>query len=318
MDVLLFTPISELKLSIQKSWVTPYLVRLQNELKNKGIRFKPHFWLSDEWFCPDGITGFALPFYIVNKKLLKLARQEIFVVEGADERVIMKYLRHECAHALDNAFHLRKRKRRQKLFGISSKRYPESYKPKITQNKFVKHIDPAYAQAHPEEDWAETFAVWLDPKSDWRKKYKIGKVREKLDYMEEVMQSIKNKKQICKNNDKIDSYKEIKITLGEFFEKRRRGHGIHKKIYAQKLNKIFNGFNRKSASTYLKNNRKSISKELLKLPNTNSYQVDMILGKMIAYCSEHKLRLNEDRELIPRIKRQFIALMRAGEDKVIM
>ena len=83
----------------------------------------------------------------------------------------MKILRHEAGHAIDNAYKLRQRRRRQQMFGPSYMQYPEYYTPKPYSKSFVLHLDSWYAQSHPDEDFAETFAVWLTPESDWRARY---------------------------------------------------------------------------------------------------------------------------------------------------
>ncbi|MCK7497714.1 MAG: putative zinc-binding metallopeptidase [Comamonadaceae bacterium] len=59
----------------------------------------------------------------------------------------------------------------RRRFGRASRHYPESYLPRPGSRNYVVHLDHWYAQSHPAEDWAETFAVWLDPRSRWRERY---------------------------------------------------------------------------------------------------------------------------------------------------
>ena len=170
-DKLLDLRMSELDLSIEGSVLQKRIADLEAELAARGIVFRPHFWLSDEWFTPDGVPGIAIPFYLAHPRLARLEQQQMLEVEGGTPSWCMRILRHELGHAIDNAYLLRRRRRRQALFGSSSIDYPEFYTPKPYSRSFVLHIDNWYAQSHPDEDFAETFAVWLNPRSDWRRRY---------------------------------------------------------------------------------------------------------------------------------------------------
>lgn len=146
------------------------LERLHAELQGKGLRLKPHAWLSTEWFSPDGVPGIALPFYLAHPRLMKLERKQMLDVEGGTERSCMKILRHEAGHAIATAFRLPYRRGYQRTFG-TSRPYPTYYKPRPVSRKYVLHLDHWYAQSHPSEDFAETFAVWLSPRNRWRQRY---------------------------------------------------------------------------------------------------------------------------------------------------
>jgi len=191
---------------------------VQNELDAKGLNFKPHYWISDEFFSPDGVPGVALPFYLFNAKLMELEKEKIGEVEGGTKEWLLKILRHEVGHAIDNAFGLRKLKQRQLIFGKSGTDYPESYLPKIYSKNYVLHLDNHYAQAHPDEDWAETFAVWLTPKSNRKKGYQNWPAYKKLVYLDEVMENLKGKKARVINKKKHYSLKNIKMTNGKHYQ----------------------------------------------------------------------------------------------------
>lgn len=185
----------DLNLSLRKSRLTPFIKKLYKELSEKDLRFKPHFWVADEWFATDGIPGIALPFYLTHDRLIDLHIRQLGDAEGSDPIECMKLLRHEAGHALDNAFHLRRLRKRQKLFGLSSTPYPDHYYPKLGYKNFVYHLNPWYTQAHPDEDWAETFAVWLATKKSWKKQYKRWPLAlEKLTFIENTMQKLQGQK----------------------------------------------------------------------------------------------------------------------------
>ena len=186
-EKLLDLRISQLGVAIEGSVLETRIAELQRELDARGLTFHPHFWLSAEWFSPDGVPGVAIPFYLAHPRLERLERAQMLEVEGGNEAWCMKILRHEAGHAIDNAYKLRQRRRRQQLFGPSYMQYPEYYTPKPYSKSFVLHLDSWYAQSHPDEDFAETFAAWLTPDSDWRARYAGWPALKKLEYMDGLM-----------------------------------------------------------------------------------------------------------------------------------
>ena len=155
--------ICDLDLRIEGSEIERHLGTLYAELALHGFVFRPHCWLSDEWFSPDGTPGFAVPFYLAHPRLKRLEQDMMLEVEGGAEEHCLELMRHETGHALANAYRLHRRRDWQRHFGKSTQQYPKSYTPKPYSKRFVVHLDNWYAQSHPDEDWAETFAVWLRP-----------------------------------------------------------------------------------------------------------------------------------------------------------
>ncbi len=153
----------DLGLATEGTGLEERIEQVCGELTARGLRFRPHFWLSDDWFTPDGIPGVAIPFYLAHPRLAQLERAKMLEVEGGTPEWCLRILRHEAGHAIDNAFRLRRRRRRIKLFGKSSEPYPEHYAPRPYSKSYVIHLDAWYAQSHPDEDFAETFVVWLHP-----------------------------------------------------------------------------------------------------------------------------------------------------------
>ena len=161
----------DLKLSIEGTDLQRADRKLYGELATRGIRFRPHCWLSQEWFSPDGIPGIAIPFYLAHPRLVAIERRLMREVEGGNRNWLMRILRHEAGHAIDSAYRLRRRRRWREIFGPASLPYPDTYRPRPGSRRFVQHLGAWYAQAHPTEDFAETFAVWLKPRSTWRREY---------------------------------------------------------------------------------------------------------------------------------------------------
>ena len=52
-DKLLDVRMCDLGVTIDGTPLERRITQVQQELTDRGINFKPHFWLSDEWFTPD-------------------------------------------------------------------------------------------------------------------------------------------------------------------------------------------------------------------------------------------------------------------------
>ena len=180
--------ISELGLSIRGSRVERIVKQLEAELAAKGLAFTPVVYLSDQWGCPDGTPLIGVPFYLVDARLERIEEEMSGAVE--DDAEAMRYLRHECGHAINYAFALYERPEWRATFGSFSKPYRERYGVDPFSRAYVRHILGWYAQKHPDEDFAETFAVWLTPDVDWRRDYAGWPALAKLEYVDRVMSEL--------------------------------------------------------------------------------------------------------------------------------
>ena len=185
---LLSQRISELGLSIRGTLVEQLVERLYRELDQRGLAFRPPVYLSDQWGCPDGTPLIGVPFYLADPRLTKLEEEMAVDVEG--ELDAMRYLRHEAGHAFNYAYRLYERADWHALFGPYSRPYRERYKADPFSRQYVRHILGWYAQKHPDEDFAETFAVWLTPDVDWRSEYAGWPALVKLEYVDAVMREV--------------------------------------------------------------------------------------------------------------------------------
>ncbi|MEE9595531.1 MAG: hypothetical protein V3V96_02025, partial [Acidiferrobacterales bacterium] len=147
---LLDTRICDLDLRIEDSELEARIRQLRKELRDQGFVFRPHFWLSDEWYSPDGAPGVGIPFFVAHARLKSLENERMLEVEGGTRDWCMKLLRHETGHAVVNAYQLHRRRSWQQHFGKSSVKYPDSYLPRPYSKRFVIHLDNWYAQSHPD------------------------------------------------------------------------------------------------------------------------------------------------------------------------
>ena len=288
----------DLKLSINGSLIEPKINRLYKELDKKYIRFKPHFWISDDWFCPDGIPGVAIPFFLVHPKLKKLEKDFVMEVEGGEQRWCMKLLRHESAHAIANAYKLTQRKDWRKVFGNPNSAYHDSYVPKPYSKRFVINLPGWYAQSHAHEDWAETFAVWLNPDSQWQSRYANWPALKKLQFVDQLMEEIHDKKPLIWNKRIDHPLEKIRITLDEYYQDKMQRYGIdHAEFFDIDLRKLFATAEEASradkASRYIRQIKKPVMDIVQRWTGEYKYRINEVLQDMIKRCDELDLRLDE-------------------------
>ena len=225
-QILLQLPLNRLPLQRTNPYIKRAIGQLKRELKRRGLTFVPHIWISNDWFCPDGVCGFAIPFYLFHETLLKMEREKMGYAEGENYSQLLKLLRHETGHAFENYYGARSHPLRRKFFGLShSHEYPASYQPVLFSSHYIHHLGEGYAQSHPDEDFAETFATWLAmPKMEWSKKYRQKKsILRKLEAIEKIVKDCQTRAPL-----KRCSYKEFepvdkdKRTLQEYFQEKTR------------------------------------------------------------------------------------------------
>lgn len=310
-EQLLDLRLCDLPVQIEGTLLAERVERLYGELDARGIRFKPHVWLSEDWFTPDGVPGFAIPFYLAHPRLMKLERKQMLEVEGGAEGECLRIMRHEVGHALSNAFRLHYRKSWRELFGSFARPYPDSYKPKPHSRKYVLHLKAWYAQAHPAEDFAETFAVWLKPNSRWRNYYKDWPALMKLEYVDELMREIGASAPQNRRRKKVEELSQIKQTLREHYRNKREHYAFRLPAYYDKdLQRIFSAELRHkscpSAAIFLRRFRRELCHAVAEGTGVYSYAVNQVLEHMAARCKELKLRVVTSED---NAKRQVLIML---------
>lgn len=323
-EELLSTRICDLPLSLKKSWVGGCVSKLYLELENKDIRLKPHVWISDDWFSPDGVAGFAVPFFILHPRLIALETEMIGEAEGGDRNWCMMLMRHEVGHCIDNAYHLRKNKRRQLLFGLTSTPYPDSYKPNVRSRQYVRHLDGHYAQAHPDEDWAETFAVWLTPRSAWRKTYADWPAIKKLNLLNEMMMDIQGRRPITHRRSKMDDITRLKMTLGDYYKEKRKRFGLNKSSpFKTDLKKIFSPKGELPAWRFVNESKGQIIGQVAKNTRLQHYKIKRMLREVQDTCRQENLKVNKHlgesrKQLIDLMTKKSEGFMKSTSPRIIM
>ena len=293
---LLDVRLCDLNVRFERTPLQSCIRQIYAELDQRGMRFRPHFWVSEEWFTPAGVPGCAVPFFLLHPRLRRLERSQMLEVEGADRAQCMRLLRHEVGHAIDHAYRLNLRRKRQQLFGKSSKRYPESYLPKPHSRNFVHHIDYWYAQAHPDEDFAETFAVWLRPRSNWRRIYEGWPAMRKLQYVDELMSEIAGETAPVRSRKYVDPISDIRKTLREYYAEKQGRYGAEfPNVYDSDLLRLFSAapqhHKREAAASFLRRISPEIRRAVSQWTGHYAYSLDQVLREVIGRCRELKLRV---------------------------
>jgi hypothetical protein len=310
-EKLLDLRLCDLAVTIPGSSLEPRIAELYANLEERGLPFRPHFWLSDEWFTPDEVPGIAAPFYLAHPRLARLELAQMYEVEGGTPEWCMKILRHEAGHAIDNAYRLRRRRERLQLFGYSSRTYPEYYTPRPYSKSFVLHLDSWYAQSHPDEDFAETFAVWLNPASDWQARYAGWPALQKLDYMNKLMTELAGKPPLVTTRRTVDPVGRLRRTLRLHYERKRKRHGLmHPDFYDRDLRKLFSADpafrTNMKASRFIARVRKEARRMVASWTGEYQYTIDRVIEAMIGRCNELNLRLSLPED---RARQDFLVLL---------
>jgi hypothetical protein len=308
---LLETRLCDLELNLRGGFLEPLLKEIRKELRDRGLLFRPHFWLSDEWFTPDGVAGIAIPFYLAHPRLARLEQNQMLEVEGGTPEWCLRILRHEVGHAIENAYRLKRLRKRVQLFGRSSQKYPEDYAPRPYSKSYVTHLGYGYAQSHPDEDFAETFAVWLTPGSDWAQRYAGWKALRKLTYMDELMRSLVGQPPRVTRRREIEPLHVLRKTLLEHYERRRETYGVEEpELYDRDLRRLFSSApehaRNPSAARFISRMRREARRLVRRWSGVYQYTVDQVLGEMIGRCRALSLRLTGTED---QTRQEFLVLL---------
>jgi hypothetical protein len=286
----------DLGLRIDGTWIDECLSDLGEDLARREILFRPHAWLSTDFFVPDDIPGIAIPFYLAHPRLMQIERKQMLEVEGGTRQELMQILRHECGHAFDNAYALLREPGRRELFGNASKRYPEHYRPNPASRKFVQHLRLYYAQSHPLEDFAETFAVVIGSRGGgWRKRYADWPALKKLEFMDQLLEQHRGKQPTHRKFRKPDSLPTLAMTLREYYaDKRERYLVSYPDIYDRDLRRLFTDDPKyrdaELASRFLRRNSSEIRRLVANWTGEYQFTLEQVLKDMIGRSRELKLR----------------------------
>lgn len=219
------------------------VLQVKHEVRKKGLKyFWPAIFVGSEWYSPEDLNSVAIPFYLLDPQLLELEKKVMGEAEGENINSFLKLLRHEVGHAFEHAYGLSKLPQWQMIFGDPNTKYnPHSYTYQAYSRKFARNLSGCYGQVHPSEDFAESFAVWLTPRSNWRKKYCASPViLSKLKYIDSLVASLKNRRPLKVAKDPYLQDELLSSSLENLYRSRIRELGSDSQFYFDRaLKKIF-------------------------------------------------------------------------------
>ena len=291
-------PIRDLGLRIEGSPLEPFVQRLYRELESKQLmKFHPACYLTDEWGCPSGEPVIGIPFYLAHPELARLEKE---INDLEDAREIMMYLRHEAGHAFNYAYRLHRTPEWKQLFGPFRRPYHDNYRPIPFSRNHVRYLAGWYAQKHPDEDFAETFAVWLTPRSGWRTRYRGWGAMAKLRYMDRIARALRNADPLRRRGETDVTVDEMEMTVTEFY--RRNGEEISLGDLAldADLRDIFdNSRRRKSAihaQQFLHEHRKTVVDKVAYWTGAQRPLIKKLIEAIEKRAGELKLLADSNRE----------------------
>lgn len=292
----------DLGLQIKGTPLETLVNKFFDELKDKGFVSLPTCYLGDEWFSPDGVPAIAIPFYLAHPKLHQLEQKMMLEVEGSSDKECLKLLRHECGHAIIHAFNLTRRPTWRKIFGDADSPFEDYYRFMPYSRSYVQHLKNWYAQSHPEEDFAETFAVWLG-NQNWKDFYASWPAIKKLEYVDKLMQDVMGKPFTARKSHLLSHVDRLKRTLKSHYEKR-------KKLYAQDEEEYFDNdliqiftkqeidSTHRKADEFLRKNRRIIMNSVAKWTHERKFVIRQLLSKLIRRCQKLSLTRNTDDDTV--------------------
>jgi len=301
-EELLQVRLKDLGLKIPGTWLEDRMVQLHKEMEAKGVIARAHAWLSDEWFSPHASPGIAFPFYLAHPRLMRLERKMMLEAEGGTKRECMRILRHEAGHVVQRIYNVHRRKRWQDLFGNSTVPYPDHYRPNPASRRYVLHLRRWYAQSHPDEDFAETFAVWMTPGANWRTKYANWPALKKLEYVDELMRELSEMKVPSKPRIEVDPLSTLSMTLKQHYDDKRERYAVDMpSMFDRDLKRMFSDDpahrSAPAAAAVLRRNRAKIRNSVARWTGEYPVALDIAMDDMIERCRALKLRApgSEDR-----------------------
>jgi hypothetical protein len=300
---LLHTRVCDLGLAIEGSPLDPYTRRLHHEFDTKGMVFRPSFYLTDSWGCPDRVPVIGVPFYLADERLKRIEEEQTGEIE--DDALVMMLVRHEAGHAVNYAYRFWEEPDWAEVFGAFSKPYRETFQPQPLSREFVRHIyagqhGRTYAQKHPDEDFAETFAVWLTPRSGWRRRYHYWPALRKLKYVDALMRRVRDRPPRRTGGKLVNRVEDMNMPLAEHYGQRAERFRAAAQGYVDdRLRAVFpriTGNSAFPARELLRKHHKDLLERLLRWSALDEEDARTILQKLEDRAGALRLRLPRGQE----------------------
>ena len=315
---LLDVRLDALDLRPEESRIAPQVARLRRDLERAEVPLLPRIWFSTDWFSPDGVPGIALPFPLMHARLVRLERKQLTWAEGSRPATCLRLLRHEAGHALDTAYRLSRTPTYRAAFGRRSEPYRRHYAVDPGARGFVRHLDRWYAQSHPAEDFAETFAVWLADPGGSHTAAADERVRAKLQAVEQLVASTRGRPAPVRSRACPHALRSERRTLREHYARRRRSlEREPAPPFDADLERAFDAGRawrrNASAARHLLRTREALAREAGRARGLDGEAADQIVGLLVQRCRErgHELPSDPARYKPDRLVRMIRSTARA-------
>jgi hypothetical protein len=239
----------------------------------------------------------GIPFYLADRRLAQIEEEQTGEVE--DEHTIMMFLRHEAGHALNYAYRLWRQDGWREVFGRFTRPYRDAFQPNPFSRQFVRHLAHShyrqtYAQKHPDEDFAETFAVWLTPRAAWRRKYAAWPALRKLRYVDGLMRRLRGKRPAHGGGRLYNPAEKMGILLADHYGQRVERYRAFAQGYVDdKLRKLFPARRGRrpalAADTLISGHRAELIRRITRWSGMERDDVETILSKLEARTRDLRL-----------------------------
>ncbi|HZN56164.1 MAG TPA: putative zinc-binding metallopeptidase [Candidatus Polarisedimenticolaceae bacterium] len=298
-DDLLHLRICDLGVRIRGTELELRVRQLDRELDAQRLKLKPVCFLSDEWLSPGDEAAVGIPFFLAHPRLKALENRMMFEVEGGTASWCMRLLRHEAGHAFDHAYRLSRREDWREVFGSPRTKYqPYYYEIEPKSRDFVINVPDHYAQAHPVEDFAETFAVWLNPASNWRSRYEGRPAIKKLRYVDRLMRDVRGRPLPRRTPVVGPEARTLQSTLLSYYEKKLRLFPLGDPAATERALKRIFGASRAArpahpASDFIRSHKRSLVDAIAGWSGERRNQVGRVVAGLAQLCTTHNLVLRE-------------------------
>jgi hypothetical protein len=223
---LLLTPLNRLGLCLESSLLAEPVRLAMTDLRRAGIKkLQPYFYLSTGYGTVASTTSISLGFYDCSLPLHQLNYEARGFEYTFTDQVDL--VRHELGHAFSYAYKLYRRSDFREVFNVrgnyfntypATNRYVERANP--WSRDFVNPGGDYYAQKHPDDDFAETFCVWLRPRYNWRRAYQRypGALR-KLEFVDFIVHELRREAPLIDQAPyPFEPLDECQLTVRQFFK----------------------------------------------------------------------------------------------------
>jgi len=301
-DRLLQGRIADFGLKVEGTRLAQLIQRLYDELETGGIKLRPPVYLSDEWGCPDRVPIIGVPFYLADEKLIRIEDEMRDGVEAESDEEILRYLRHETGHVFNYAYKLFETEAWHQLFGPYARPYIDEYTPAPFSHDFVRHLPGWYAQKHPDDDFAETFAVWLTPNSNWREAYRDWGCYPKLLYVDGVVQTHGATEPLVTPEGYDTAEEALRRSLADHYERLRDPivevppylDAALRDIFEAPSKSTKSGSKSSPATAFIRSHHRAISTAIIYWTGLNDAAVRALLRHVQERCGQMKLRHHGD------------------------